>query len=102
MREPKDPVVIRVWKTDPDDIFALFPTHPADNFGHFCSCYQHVGQHGSANYYGCITKSRPATRREATPLLRELRRIGYRLRVIKRASLQMHQQRHKASKEVKP
>ena len=33
MSKPTDPVVIRVWKGDPDDVFALFPTDPADNYG---------------------------------------------------------------------
>ena len=88
-----DPVLIRVWKGDPDDVFALFPTDPADNYGHFCTCYQHVGQHGSADYGHCIASSRPATKAEARPLLQELRRIGYRPRVLQRASRRHHDER---------
>ena len=33
MSKPTDPVVIRVWNGDPDDVFALFPTDPADIYG---------------------------------------------------------------------
>jgi len=88
-----DPVVIRVWKRDPDDVFALFPADPADIHGYLCTCYQHVGQHSSADYDGCIRMSRPATAKEARPLLQELRRIGYKPRVLKRASPKHREQR---------
>jgi len=96
----KDPVVIRVWKGDPDDVFALFPTDPADNYGHFCTSYQHVGQHGSADYCHCIRNSRPATKAEARPLLIELRRIGYRPRVLKRAARRHHDERLSTARGV--
>ena len=95
-----DPVVIRVWKGDPDDVFALFPTDPADNYGNLCTSYQHVGQHSSADYWHCIRNSRPAARREAAPLLKELRTIGYRPRVLKRASRRHHDERLSAARGV--
>lgn len=95
-----DPVVIRVWKSDPDDVFALFPTDPADNYGRYCTSYQHVGQHGSADYHHCIRNSRPATRREAATLLAELRRIGYRPHVLQRAARCHHDQRLSAARGV--
>jgi len=88
-----DPVVIRVWKGDDSDVFALFPADPADHYGHFCTSYQHIGQHAGADYAHCIANSRPATRREAAPLLAELRRIGYRPRVLKRAGRRHHEKR---------
>lgn len=91
--QAKDPVAIRVWKGDPDDVFALFPTDPADNYGRYCTSYQHIGQHSGADYYHCIRNSRPATKTEARPLLTELRRIGYRPRVLKRAGRRHHEQR---------
>jgi hypothetical protein len=69
------PVVFRVWKGDDSDIFALFPT--IDGSVGFCSCYQHIGQHGSADYTRCIMQSRPATPSEYEPLLAELVSIGY-------------------------
>ncbi len=93
MSKTTDPVVIRVWKGDPDDVFALFPAYPADNYGQYCTSYQHIGQHSSADYHHCIRQSRPATEAEAADLLTELRRIGYRPRVLKRASRRHHEAR---------
>ena len=93
MSKPTDPVVIRVWNGDPDDVFALFPTDPADNYGHLCTSYQHIGQHAGADYGHCIANSRPAKRREAALLLAELRCIGYRPHVLKRASRRHHETR---------
>jgi hypothetical protein len=98
--QAKDPVVIRVWNGDPDDLFALFPTDPADIYGHLCTSYQHIGQHGGADYHHCIRNSRPATKTEARPLLIELRRIGYRPRVLKRASPRHHDERLAAARGV--
>ncbi len=95
-----DPVVIRVWNGDADDVFALFPTDPADIYGHLCTSYQHIGQHSAADYYHCIRNSRPATRPEAAPLLSELRRIGYRPRVIRRASPVHREQRMATARGV--
>jgi hypothetical protein len=83
-KKPVDPVIIRVWKSNPNDVFALFPTLPADVLGYLCTSYQHVGQHSSANYDFCIRKSRPASTGEARKLLAELRQIGYRPRVYRR------------------
>ena len=85
-----DPVVIRVWKSNNSDVFALFPTIPA--FGHYVTSYQHVGQHASADYNLCLSKSRPATEAEAAPLLEELRQRGYNPRPIKRASYRMRKE----------
>ena len=42
-------------------VFALFPELPADYDGLYCLCYQHVGEHCSADYFGCIAASRLAT-----------------------------------------
>jgi hypothetical protein len=100
MNKPIDPVVVRVCKSDPDDVFALFPTDPADIYGHLCTSYQHIGQHSAADYYHCIRNSRPATRREATPLLSEVRRIGCRPRMLQRASRRHHDERLSAARGV--
>lgn len=89
-KKPIDPVLIRVWKGIDSDLFALFPTLPSDVAGQYCTSYQHVGQHSSADYALCIRNSRPATPAEARELLRELRRIGYNPRVIRHASPSMH------------
>ena len=86
MSQPIDLVVIRVWKGDDADVFALFPALPADDAGYLCTSYQHIGQHSSANYQLCMGKSRPATEAEAADLLAELRTIGYNPRVYKRGT----------------
>lgn len=86
-KENTTPVVFRVWNACPCDIIALFPALAADNQGYYCESYQHVGQHGPADYKGCIKTTRPATKKEAAPLLAELRRIGYGdLQVVERAT----------------
>jgi len=100
MRKPIDPVVIRVWKDDSSDVFALFPVLPADNYGCFCTSYQHVGQHATADYGLCIRASRPASKAEMADLLAELRRIGYRPRVLQRASRRHHDERLSTSRGV--
>ncbi len=100
MNKTKDLVVIRVWKGNADDVFALFPAYPADVDGRYCTSYQHVGQHSSADYGHCIRNSRPATKAEVRPLLTELRRIGYRPRVLKRAAHCHHDERLSAARGV--
>ena len=98
MSKPIDPVVIRVWKGDDSDVFALFPVLPADNAGNFCTSYQHVGQHSAADYRLCMSKSRPATAAEAADLLGELRGIGYRPLVYHRATPAMHNTRRELAR----
>jgi hypothetical protein len=46
-------------------VFALFP-HEVSTLRGSVTFYQHVGQHGSADYNHCIKTSRPATEDEAT------------------------------------
>jgi hypothetical protein len=75
-------VIFRVFKTE-GDVIAFLLDAPA-NPGHVLS-YQHIGQHGEAQYGHCLTVTRPATEAEAAPLLAELRRVGYDdLHVVKR------------------
>ena len=93
MSKPIAPVLIRVWKIDKDDIFALLPVLPADNYGDLCTSYAHLGQHGGADYRLCMSKSRPATAAEAADLVAELQSIGYNPRNIRRATPAMHRAR---------
>ncbi len=65
------------------EIFALFP-HEAADFSGNVTCYQHVGQHSSADYKGCIRSSVIATEDEYADLKKELENIGYTLRVVQR------------------
>ncbi len=80
--EPLTPVVFRVWRAKPGGVLALFPTvaHNRD----LCSSYEHVGQHGGADYTGCIRLTRPATPDEIRPLAAELTACGYRLQIVTR------------------
>jgi hypothetical protein len=85
-------VVFRRWKEN-GDIIALFPELPSDIYGFFCDSYEHVGQHGGADYYGVIQATKPVRNKAAKELAKELTRIGYRLKPIKRASYRMHELR---------
>ena len=87
-------VVFRVWKrdrtnnagADNETVFAMFPGDPEGAYGEYVSCYEHLGGHGSADYAGCIRRSRPARPEEYARLKRELEGApyNYRLRVIQR------------------
>lgn len=85
-------VVFRKWR-DMGDIIALFPELPADLLGWYCDSYEHIGQHGGADYDGVVRRTVPATGDEAEPLAKELTQIGYCLRPIKRASVKHHERR---------
>lgn len=79
-------VVFRKWpKRAGGDVVALMPYEDYDNTGSHCTCYEHLGQHGGADYAGVIAGTKAASVAEYTPLLRELKQIGYRVRVITRA-----------------
>lgn len=94
-----DVVVFRKW-LDCGDIIALFPEQPADINGWFCDAYEHVGQHGGAEYHGVIRRTRPAHADEYANLADELRHIGYALRPIRRASWRHHTKRRRAARKV--
>jgi len=92
------PVIFRKWREQPQTILALFPTEPGDISGVFCSCYEHVGQHGSADYHGCVARTTPATTTEYSELLTELKSYGTGqeyadLKVFHRATRAMHDAR---------
>lgn len=68
-------VVFRKWYNG--DIIALFPQEPADRYGMFCQSYEHIGQHGGADYDGVVRRTRPAKPGEYADLKDELVGIGY-------------------------
>lgn len=71
-------VVFRVY---PDgELLALFPEDDEGN-GH-CSSYQHIGQHGGADYSGCIKSTKPA--KDFSKLQKELESLGYNLDIKKK------------------
>ena len=94
----QDVVVFRRWK-DCGSIIALFPEIPADIFGRYCEAYEHVGQHGGADYWGVIQTTMSVELHEAEDLAEELTRIGYNLRPIKRALYVHHEKRRQAARE---
>jgi hypothetical protein len=92
-----DVVIFRKWK-DGSSIIALFPEIPADNHGRFCESYEHVGQHGGADYHGVISQSKPATTTEAKDLHDELSHRGYNLKIMRRATSRHHLKRLAAAR----
>lgn len=97
MPDETTPVVFRRWR-DGNDIIALFPGIPTDIYGHFCEAYEHVGQHGGADYHGVIRATTPASGEDAASLAGELNRVGYSLTIIKRASPTLHERRRAAAR----
>jgi len=74
-------VVFRRWPNG--DVLALFPE--IDEGRGLCSSYEHVGQHGGADYLWCVRSTSLATPSDYAPLKSELESIGYRLRVVRRS-----------------
>jgi hypothetical protein len=85
MDEDVTRVMFRRWpKSQGAGIIALFPDIPSDLAGRFCLSYEHVGQHGGADYQGVIGSTRPAASFEYEPLRQELVSIGYDLKIRSR------------------
>jgi hypothetical protein len=93
-------VVFRKWR-DTGGVIALFPELPADIHGLFCDCYEHVGQHGGADYHGVVRQTVPATPEESAALSAELNRIGYRLGLLGRASWRHHERRRETARRFR-
>ena len=96
---PETTVIFRRFKTAPYDVIALFPLEPADVLGHFCTSYQHVGQHGAASPELAHRGTRPASTSEpdVAALKAELERIGYTLRIATRTPRNAYQTRRAAT-----
>lgn len=71
----KEVVIFR--KNRDGDIIALFPGVKSDPTGKFCMSYEHVGQHGGADYNWVVSTSQLATPKEYKKLYQELLRQGY-------------------------
>ena len=93
-------VAFRRWR-DTGTVIALFPEIPSDINGYFCEAFEHVGQHGGADYYGVVQATRPATVEEAAPLAEELTRIGYNLQPISRASQVVLERRRAVAQAIR-
>ena len=68
-------VIFRKWSNG--SIIALLPEIPADTEGKLCQSYEHIGQHGGADYRGVIGRIKAAKPDEFAELLQELEMIGY-------------------------
>jgi hypothetical protein len=64
------------------DVVAFFPDLKGYNY--YITSYQHVGQHGDADYNHCLTITKPATETEYKDLYDELKGIGYNMKVVKK------------------
>jgi len=84
MSNSKTVVIFRKWKSG--GIIALFPNEPDDIQGRYCMSYEHVGQHGGADYASVIAVTKQATPDEYANLEAELESIGYILEVRMRRS----------------
>ena len=89
MKQTKTKVIFRKDRTGRKEVFALFPEELGTSSPYTCSCYQHVGQHCSADPQGCIQRSVSAKPSEYRELAIELRNYGpteahYRLQIVKR------------------
>ena len=95
-----DVVVFRRWR-DTGGVIALFPELPADLGGDCCDAYEHVGQHGGADYHGVIQHTTPCSPDDAAAVAAELRTIGYKLRPLKRASHVHHEARRQLAADLR-
>ena len=95
-----DVVVFRRWR-DSSNIIALFPALPADLFGDYCDAYEHVGQHGGADFFGVVQQTTPCSSEQSADLTDELTRIGYHLSPIKRASRVHHDNRRQLASDLR-
>ena len=77
----KTKVIFRKWPKG--EVIALFPATAGTMDPFTCQSYQNVGQHGAASVH-LVHDTLPATPSEFRPLARELRRIGYRLQIVRR------------------
>lgn len=75
-------IVFRKWRNG--DIIALFPDIQETEYK--VLVYEHIGQHGVADYTNVISITRPASPEEYHGLMTELKTIGYKnIKVIKKA-----------------
>jgi len=86
-------VIFRKDRAGRKECFALFPELPSDVDGFFCTAYQTIGQHCSADYRRCIEASDPASPNEFASLAEELEKRGYQLNIRNRATPAMHERR---------
>jgi len=80
----KQPLTKILFRLIDGEVTAIMPEIPATSEND-CTCYAHIGQHSAASL-DLLRQGRPATAGEYRPLLRELRQVGYRVRVMRRCN----------------
>jgi hypothetical protein len=63
----------------------------SDSYRWHILSYEHIGQHGGADYQGVIDRTVPATEAEYSGLKRELEGTGYNLEAYKRQTAKMRE-----------
>lgn len=93
----KTKVIFRKWK--PGAVIALFPEIPADSTGYAMLSYMHIGQHGACSYTAALYNEL-ASPAEYADLYAELEQIGYKLKVIRRATYRHYLTRKRAGTKM--
>ncbi len=78
---PEQRVVFRRFTDDIGGVIAFFPDMKE---GRFIQSYMHIGQHGLAQYPNDLTVRADVFDDDVSALHRELRDIGYNLRIVSR------------------
>lgn len=85
-------VIFRKWSNG--DVIAFFPEIPSSClYWYHCLSYEHIGQHGGANYEGCVFRTKLAKPEEYQELKQELEALDYNLKVYQRQTPEMRQTR---------
>ncbi len=98
--EHETSVKFRKWRKKNGGIIALFPEIPSDIHGYYNMSYEHVGQHGGADFSSVIARTVPATAEESADLKRELESIGYNLQAHQCQTAAMREACRRAAREV--
>lgn len=92
-------VIFRVYPDE--EVIALFPLIAVDTLGGNCQSYMRVGQHGAANPQVVINQTKLATPNQYKDLYKELEKIGYKLKIVKRFRYWHQQKRTKQIEDIK-
>lgn len=76
-------VMFRKYKDKGGEILAVFPYEVEGPNGELL-CYARLGQHGLCDYGHVLEKTRPAKPEEYESLRKELKSIGYKLKIVKK------------------
>jgi hypothetical protein len=76
--------MVVIFRVDPTgEVYALLPFEPSDVPG-FITCFEADGRRCPADFDYCVGMSRPANRKEFTPLLKTMRAAGLSDLVLRR------------------